>query len=93
MAKSKNDYTFDDIKAMLKQEKEKYDFEQTVKKVYSRPKSKLTKYVKKSKSHAPGMYECFKDENRHWSKEETDSWLKGTSYFENYEASRRQDDY
>ena len=27
MAKSKNDYTFDDIKAMLLKEKEKYDFQ------------------------------------------------------------------
>ena len=30
MAKSKNDYTFDDIKAMLLKEKKKYDWEKTV---------------------------------------------------------------
>jgi hypothetical protein len=90
MAKSKNDYTFEDIKAMLKQEKEKYDFEKAVEKAYSK---KLTKQVKKAGHQAPGSLECFKDEHRFYSQEETRDYLQGSSYYENHQAMRSQDDY
>ena len=96
MAKSKNDYTFDDIKAMLLKEKEKYDFEQTVKKVYSRPKNyynKLSASTKKAAHQSPGGLDLHKDENRHYTQEETSRWMEGTSYFENYQAMKGQDSY
>jgi len=83
--------TFDDVIATLKAEKEKYEFEQTVKKVYSRPK--LTKQVKKAAAHAPGRLDCFKDENRAYSNKEVRTYLDGTSYFETYSAMRGQDSY
>jgi len=86
MAKS-----FDELKQFLLKEKEKYEFEQTVKKVYSRPK--LTKQVKKARSQAPGRLDCFKDENRIYSDKEVRTYLDGTSYFETYNAMRGQDNY
>ena len=98
--KTKNDYSFNDIKAMLLQEKKKYDEEQewkaTVKKVYSKPRvnyNKLSASVKKSAHQSPGGLDLHKDENRYYSKGETERWLSGTSYFENYQAMRDQDDY
>jgi hypothetical protein len=86
MAKS-----FDELKEILLKEKEKYEFEQTVRKVYSRPK--LTKQVKKASAHAPGRLDCFKDENRAYSDKEVRTYLDGTSYFETYNAMRGQDNY
>ena len=86
MAKS-----FDEVMAVLKAEKEKYDFEQAVKKVYSRPK--LTTQVKKAKHLAASGLDCFKDENRTYSDKEVRTYLDGTSYFETYSAMKGQDSY
>ena len=90
---------FDEIKAQLLAEKEKYEaeveFQKTVKRVYARPKDygRLTKSVKKAEHLAAGGLDLHKDENRHHSKESTDRWLTGTSYMETYEAMRSQDEY
>ena len=87
---------FDNVMAALKAEKEKYDFEQTVKKVYSKPiknYNKLTKSVKKAAHQSPGGLECFKDEYRTYSNKEVRTYLDGTSYFETYNAMRGQDSY
>lgn len=87
---------FNEVMAALKAEKEKYDFEQTVKKVYSKPPvnyNRLSKSVKKAKHLSPGGLDCFKDENRNYSDKEVRTYLDGTSYFETYNAMRGQDNY
>lgn len=101
--KSKNDYTFDEIKAMLKQEvkkhKEEVKFQEAIAKLDARKaeikkkQSKLTKSVMSAKHQTPGGLDLHSDENRHYSKENTQKWLEGTSYYENYTAMRNQDDY
>ena len=104
--KSKNDYTFDEIKAMLKQEvkkhKEEVAFQESIAKLDARKaeikkqqskKSKLTKSIMSAKHQSPGGLDLHSDENRHYSKENTQKWLEGTSYYENYTAMRNQDDY
>ena len=88
MAKS-----FNELKQFLLKEKEKYDFEKAVRTVYSRPKNKLTQTVKKAKHQAPSGLECFKDEYRTYSVKETNDYIQGTSYFENYQAMQGQDSY
>lgn len=85
MAKS-----FDELKQFLLKEKEKYDFEQTVRKVYNKPK--LTKQVKKAGHLSPGSLDCFKDEHREYSPKETQRYIEGTSYFETYQAMRSYDE-
>jgi len=88
--------SFNDIMAALKAEKENYEFKQTVKKVYSRPKNyynKLSNTVKKAGHQSPGGLDCFKDENRFYSPKETQRYLEGTSYYETYSAMRSQDEY
>jgi len=87
---------FDEVMAALKAEKEKYEWEKTVKKVYSKPKNyynKLSKTVKKAAHQSPGGLECFKDEYRAYSDKEVRTYLDGTSYFETYNAMRGQDSY
>ena len=103
MPKSKNDYSFDDIKAMLQQEvkkhKEEVKFQEAIAKLDARKaeikkkQSKLTKSVMSAKHQSPGGLDLHSDENRHYSKENTQKWLEGTSYYENYQAMRNQDDY
>ena len=83
--------SFDEVMAVLKAEKENYEFKQTVRKVYNRPK--LTKQVKKARSQAPGRLDCFKDENRTYSDKEVRTYLDGTSYFETYSAMKGYDSY
>ena len=93
MAKSKNDYTFDDIKAMLLKEKEQYDFEQTVKKVYSKKPvnyNKLTKQVKKAAATTSSL-ECFKPDNMYYSDKDTERFLENSSYMDAYKANRSAD--
>ena len=97
--------TFEELKAFLKEEKRKIDaekeFQESVgnlnaKKVAikkANKKNKLTKSVMSAKHQAPGGLDLHSDENRHYSKEETKSWLEGTSYFENYQAMKEQDNY
>ena len=95
----KKQLSFGQIRAYLKEEKQKYDeekeFQKTVKRVYARPKTygRLTKSVKKAAHLSSGGLDLHKDENRHYTKENTDRWLSGTSYMETYEAMRSQDDY
>jgi len=97
MAKKK--LTFEQIRAILLEEKRKYDeeqeFKETVKRVYSRPKdyNKLTKSVKKAADLAPGGLDLHKDENRYYSKENTEQWLSGTSYMETYQSMKEQDSW
>lgn len=102
---SKN-YTFEQMRAFLKAEgvkhKEEQEFQQAImnvdkrkleKKAEMKLHKKLTAQAKKAGHQSPGGLDLHKDENRHYSKEETDTWLEGTSYFENYTAMRNQDDY
>ena len=106
---SKKELTFEQLKAFLKEEKRKIDEEKefqesianldarkvAVKKATKKAnkKNKLTKSVMSAKHQAPGGLDLHSDENRHYSKEDTKKWLEGTSYFENYQAMREQDDY
>jgi len=88
MAKS-----FDDIKAMLLKEKEQYDFEQTVKKVYSKKPinyNRLTKQVKKAAATTSSL-ECFKEENMYYSEKDTARFLENTSYVDAYNANKIAD--
>lgn len=102
MPKSKNDYTFAEIKAMLKQEvkkhKEEVAFQESIAKLDARKaeikkSKKLTKRVMSAKHQTPGGLDLHTEENRYYSKENTNRWLEGTSYYETYQAMRNQDDY
>ena len=90
---------FDEIRAQLLAEKEKYEaekeFKETVRRVYSSPKdyNKLSGSVKKAKHLAPGGLDLHKDENRHYTKENTDRWLSSTSYMETYQSMKEQDSW
>jgi hypothetical protein len=83
MAKS-----FDSIMAELKKIKEEQDFQESVKKVYSRPKNKLTRTVKKAAHQSPSSLECFKEENMYYTEKETRNYLEGTSYYETYQSMK-----
>ena len=80
---------FDELKKILLEEKQKYDFEKAIEKVYQ---SKLTKQMKKAGKQSPGSLDCFRDEERTYSPQETDRYIQGTSYFENYQAMKGYDE-
>lgn len=87
---------FDEIKRILQEEKEKMEFEKTVKRVYSKPKNyynKLSAQVKKAGKQSPGGLDCFKEENMYYTEKETNDYLSGSSYMENYNAMKGQDDW
>ena len=91
---------FEEYKKILLEEKAKYDSEQefkhAVKKVYAKPRNyynKLSASMKKSAHLNSGGLDLHKDENRHYSKENTDRWLASTSYVENYNAMKEQDEW
>ncbi len=100
---SNKDYTFEQLRSFLKEEvkkhKEEVAFQESIAKLDARKaeikkkQSKLTKSVMSAKSQAPGGLDLHHDNNRHYSKENTQKWLEGTSYYENYQAMRNQDDY
>tara|TARA_B100001059_G_C17827767_1_gene582546 strand:- start:3267 stop:3557 length:291 start_codon:yes stop_codon:yes gene_type:complete len=92
--------SIDEFKELLLKEKEKYqaekEFKEAVKKVYSKPKNyynRLSASVKKSAHLNSGGLDLHKDENRHYTKENTQRWLESTSYFENYTAMKEQDEW
>lgn len=96
----KKKLTFEQIRAYLQEEKKKYDEEQefkaTVKRVYSRPKvnyNKLSASMKKSAHLNASGLDLHKDENRHYSQENTQRWMEGTSYMESYNAMKEQDSW
>jgi len=91
---------FKEWKEALLAEKKKYDEEQefkaTVKRVYSRPKvnyNKLSASMKKSAHLNANGLDLHKDENRHYSKENTERWMESTSYMESYNAMKEQDSW
>jgi hypothetical protein len=97
---NKKKLTFEQIRAYLQEEKRKYDeeqeFKETVKRVYSRPKvnyNKLSASMKKSAHLNSGGLDLHKDENRHYSKENTQRYLEGSSYFDTYSAMKEQDSW
>ena len=96
----KKKLSFEQIRAYLQEEKRKYDEEQefkaTVKRVYSRPKvnyNKLSASMKKSAHLNANGLDLHKDENRHYSQENTQRWMEGTSYMESYNAMKDQDSW
>lgn len=96
----KKKLSFEQIRAYLQEEKKKYDEEQefkaTVKRVYSRPKvnyNKLSASMKKSAHLNANGLDLHKDENRHYSQENTQRWMEGTSYMESYNAMKEQDSW
>tara|TARA_B100002019_G_scaffold289963_1_gene306670 strand:+ start:978 stop:1295 length:318 start_codon:yes stop_codon:yes gene_type:complete len=96
VTKAEADKNFKMVMEILKKEKEEYEFQKTVKKVYSKPKvdyNKLSRSVKKAAHQSPGGLDLHKDENRYYSSGETQRWMEGTSYFENYQAMKNQDSY
>jgi len=79
------------IKAAAEKQRAQKEFDETVKKVYSRPKdaySKLTASVKKAAPQAPGNLDCFKEENMYYSDRETQDYLAGSSYMDTYNAMK-----
>tara|TARA_B100001057_G_scaffold412891_1_gene429210 strand:- start:683 stop:955 length:273 start_codon:yes stop_codon:yes gene_type:complete len=85
--------TFDELKAILQEEKEKHEFEQTVKKVYSKKPvnyNKLTQQVKKAAATTSSL-ECFKPENMYHSDKDTERFLENSPYMEAYNANRMAD--
>ena len=103
---SKKNYTFEQMRDFLKAEgakyKEEQEFQQAIKNVDKRKlekkaemklHKKLTAQAKKAGHQSPGGLDLHTEENRYYSKENTDRWLESTSYFENYTAMRNQDDY
>ena len=101
--KKKVDYTFEQMMDFLRKERDKHleevKFQEAIAKLDARKaeikkkQSKLTKSVMSAKHQSPGGLDLHSDENRHYSKENTQKWLEGTSYYENYQAMRNQDDY
>ena len=47
---------------------------------------------KKKTIHVSGL-DLHKDENRHYTKENTDRWLSSTSYMETYQSMKEQDSW
>ena len=103
---SKKNYTFEQMRDFLKAEgakyKEEQEFQQAIKNVDKRKlekkaemklHKKLTAQAKKAGHQSPSGLDLHTEENRYYSKENTDRWLESTSYFENYTAMRNQDDY
>lgn len=91
---------FKEWKEALLAEKKKYDeekeFKATVKRVYSKPKvnyNRLSASMKKSAHLNAGGLDLHKDENRHYSKENTERWMESTSYMESYNAMKDQDSW
>lgn len=76
------------IKAAAQKVKEQKEFKDAVKKVYSRPKSKLTQSVKKAGHQAPGSLECFKEENMYYTEKETQDYIAGSSYMDTYNSMK-----
>ena len=89
---NKKKLTFEQIRAYLQEEKRKYDeeqeFKETVKRVY-----KLSASMKKSAHLNSGGLDLHKDENRHYSAENTQRYLEGSSYMESYNAMKEQDSW
>ena len=90
--------TYENLKAELFKIKEEYEMKDIIstldaRKALIKKKSKLTKQVEKAGKQSPGGLDCFKEENMHYSQKETQRWLEGTSYFENYQAAQSQDSW
>ena len=86
--------TFDELKAILQEEKEKHEFEQTVKKVYSKKPvnyNKLTKQMKKAGHLKSGSLDLNRPENMYYSEKDTARFLEGTSYMDAYNANKSAD--
>ncbi len=84
----------EELKAILKEEKEKMEFEKTVKKVYSKPRvnyNKLTKQVKKAEHLKSGSLDLNRPENMYYSDKDTARFLEGTSYMDAYNANKMAD--
>ena len=103
---SKKNYTFEQMMAYLRKERDKHleeqefknaiknlDRRKAEKKAEMKLHKKLTQQAKKAGHQSPGGLDLHTEENRYFTKEDTDRWLTGTSYFENYQAMRNQDDY
>tara|TARA_X000000950_G_scaffold278359_1_gene369143 strand:- start:1889 stop:2203 length:315 start_codon:yes stop_codon:yes gene_type:complete len=103
---SKKNYTFEQMMDFLRKERDKHveekEFQEAVKNVDRRKlekkaemklHKKLTAQAKKAGHQSPGGLDLHTEENRYYTKENTDRWLESTSYFENYTAMRNQDDY
>jgi len=81
------------IKEAAEKAKAKKEFDATVRKVYSRPKSHLTQQVKKAGKQSPGSLECFKEENMHYSDKNTQDYIAGSSYMDVYNEMKSHDDW
>ena len=86
--------TFDELKAILQEEKEKHEFEQTVKKVYSKKPvnyNKLTKQMKKAGHLKSGSLDLNRPENMYYSDKDTARFLENTPYMDAYNANKAAD--
>ena len=53
----------------------------------------LTKAVKKAGHQSPASLDAFSEANMYYSDKEVESYIKGSSMYENYQSTSSQDDY
>ena len=53
----------------------------------------LTKSVKKAGHQSPASLDAFSEANMYYSDKEVESYIKGSSMYENYQSTSSQDDY
>ena len=83
-----------EIKAILKEEKEKLEFQKTVKKVYSKPKvnyNRLTQQMKKAGHLKVGSLDLNRPENMYHSDKDNARFLADSSYMDAYNANKMAD--
>ena len=90
--------SFEQLKKQLNQFKEEKEMQDIIanldaRKAAIKESQRLTKQVKKAGKQSPGGLDCFKEENMYYSAKDTQRWMEGTSYFENYQAMKGQDNY
>jgi len=62
-----------------------------IKKVAEKRNNKLTEAVKKAKHLSAGQLECFSEENMYYTDKETQDFLAGSSYMDNYRSTNDWD--
>jgi len=62
-----------------------------IKKVAQKRNNKLTEAVKKAKHLSAGQLECFLEENMYYTDKETQDFLAGSSYMDNYRSTNDWD--
>ena len=94
--------TFDELKAELLQIKEELEMKDIIKKLDKRKKQvkeelklhkKLTKSVKKAGKQMPGSLDFNSPENMYHSDKDVSRYLEDTSYMDEYNASKLDEEW